>query len=72
MKQPLLMIGMVAFIIDIPTTFTSSATAMPVQIYMWSDSAEKHFMKENTVVAFLISIIFSCCIEEKIREEMVN
>ena len=58
---PLLMIGMVAFIIDIPTTFTSSATAMPVQIYMWSDSAERAFYERSSLailflVAFLISM----------------
>ena len=58
---PLLMIGMVAFIIDIPTTFTSSATAMPVQIYMWSDSAERAFYERSSLailflVAFLVSM----------------
>ena len=34
---PLLMIGMVAFIVDIPKGFTDAATALPVQIFLWSD-----------------------------------
>lgn len=40
---PLLMIGMVAFIVDIPGGFTDSATVLPVQIYLWSDSPERAF-----------------------------
>ena len=35
---PLLMIGMVAFIVDVPTSITDSATVMPVQIFLWADS----------------------------------
>ncbi len=55
---PLLMIGMVAFIIDIPTTFTSSATAMPVQIYMWSDSAERAFYERSSLaILFLVAFL---------------
>ena len=51
---PLLMIGMVAFIIETPNSFTSAATAMPVQIFMWSDSAERAFYER-----FFSHIIFS-------------
>lgn len=40
---PLLMIGMVAFIVDIPHGFTDPATALPVQIYLWADSPERAF-----------------------------
>ena len=40
---PLLMIGMVAFIVDIPQGFTDPATALPVQIYLWADSPERAF-----------------------------
>lgn len=40
---PLLMIGMVAFIVDIPGGFLDSATVLPVQIYLWSDSPERAF-----------------------------
>jgi phosphate transport system permease protein len=40
---PLLMIGMVAFIVDVPGGFTDSATVLPVQIYLWADSPERAF-----------------------------
>ncbi len=40
---PLLMIGMVAFIVDVPHGFTDPATALPVQIYLWADSPERAF-----------------------------
>lgn len=54
---PLLMIGMVAFIVDIPGGLTDSATAMPVQIYMWADSPERAFT-ERTSAAILILLAF--------------
>lgn len=40
---PLLMIGMVAFIVDVPGSITDPATALPVQIYLWADSPERAF-----------------------------
>ncbi len=54
---PLLMIGMVAFIVDIPKNFTSPATAMPVQIYLWADSPERAFT-ERTSAAIIVLLIF--------------
>ncbi len=55
---PLLMIGMVAFIIDVPSSFTSSATAMPVQIFMWSDSAERAFYERSSLaILFLVGFL---------------
>jgi len=56
-SAPLLMIGMVAFIIDIPTGVTSSATVLPVQIFMWADSAERAFY-ERSSLAILILVVF--------------
>ena len=50
---PLLMIGMVAFIVDVPHGLTDSATVLPVQIYMWADSPERAFT-ERTSAAILI------------------
>ncbi|MFZ1680671.1 MAG: phosphate ABC transporter permease PstA, partial [Rhizobiaceae bacterium] len=50
---PLLMIGMVAFIVDIPSGLTSAATALPVQIYLWSDLPEVAF-KSKTAGAILV------------------
>jgi phosphate transport system permease protein len=54
---PLLMIGMVAFIVDIPQSFTEPATVLPVQIYLWADSPERAFV-ERTSAAILILLIF--------------
>ncbi len=54
---PLLMIGMVAFIVDVPKNFTSPATALPVQIYLWADSPERAFT-ERTSAAIIILLIF--------------
>ena len=50
---PLMMIGMVAFIVDIPTNFTDPATALPVQIFMWADSPEQAFI-ERTAGAIIV------------------
>ena len=54
---PLLMIGMVAFIVDIPQGLTDPATVLPVQIYLWSDSPERAFL-EKTSAAILVLLAF--------------
>lgn len=54
---PLLMIGMVAFIVEIPKGFFDPATVLPVQIYLWSDSPERAFL-ERTAAAILILLGF--------------
>ncbi len=54
---PLLMIGMVAFIVDIPSGFTQAATVLPVQIYLWSDLPELAF-QAKTAAAILVLLIF--------------
>ncbi|MGW8287630.1 MAG: phosphate ABC transporter permease PstA [Desulfobulbales bacterium] len=54
---PLLMIGMVAFIVDIPKGFTDPATALPVQIFLWADSPERAFV-EKTSAAIIILLAF--------------
>lgn len=56
-SAPLLMIGMVAFIVDIPTGLTSPATVLPVQIYLWADSPERAFT-ERTSAAILVLLAF--------------
>ncbi len=50
---PLLMIGMVAFIVDIPGGVTDAATVLPVQIYIWADSPERAFV-ERTSAAIMV------------------
>ena len=59
-SAPLLMIGMVAFIVDIPGGFTDPATALPVQIYLWADSPERAFM-ERTSAAIMVLLAFLIC-----------
>ena len=54
---PLLMIGMVAFIVDVPNGLTDPATALPVQIYLWADSPERAFA-ERTSAAILVLLGF--------------
>ena len=54
---PLLMIGMVAFIVDIPSGFSSPATVLPVQIYLWADSPERAFV-EKTSAAIIVLLLF--------------
>ncbi len=50
---PLLMVGMVAFIVDIPNGFTAPSTVLPVQIFLWADSPERAFV-EKTSAAILV------------------
>jgi len=54
---PLLMIGMVAFIVDIPGSFTDPSTVLPVQIYLWADSPERAFV-ERTSAAIMVLLAF--------------
>lgn len=54
---PLLMIGMVAFIVDVPQGITDPATALPVQIFLWSDSPERAFT-ERTSAAIMVLLGF--------------
>ncbi len=54
---PLLMIGMVAFIVDIPGGVTDPSTVLPVQIYLWADSPERAFV-ERTSAAIMVLLAF--------------
>jgi phosphate transport system permease protein len=56
-SAPLLMIGMVAFIVDIPKSINDPATVLPVQIYLWADSPE-HAFTERTSAAILVLLAF--------------
>ena len=56
-SAPLLMIGMVAFIVEVPGGPMSPASALPVQIYLWADSPEKAFV-ELTSAAIMVLMAF--------------
>ena len=56
-SAPLLMIGMVAFIVDVPGSLTDPATALPVQIFLWADSPERAFA-ERTSAAIIVLLGF--------------
>jgi len=58
---PLLMIGMVAFIVDVPNSVLDPGTVLPVQIFMWADFAERMFIQKTSaaiivLLGFLISM----------------
>lgn len=54
---PLLMIGMVAFIVDIPQAINEAATVLPVQIFLWSDLPELAF-QSRTAAAIIVLLGF--------------
>jgi len=60
-SAPLLLIGMVAFVVDIPGSVTDPATALPVQVYLWADSPERAFVAKTSaatlVLIFLLIVI---------------
>ncbi len=56
-SAPLLMIGMVAFIVDIPGSVFDPSTVLPVQIYLWADSPERAFV-EKTSAAIMVLLGF--------------
>lgn len=56
-SAPLLMIGMVAFIVDVPKGITDAATVLPVQIYLWADASERAFV-EKTSAGIIVLLFF--------------
>jgi phosphate transport system permease protein len=54
---PLLMIGMVAFIVEVPSGMFDPSTVLPVQIYLWADSPERAFV-ERTAAAIIVLLGF--------------
>lgn len=55
--SPLLMIGMVAFVMDVPGSVTDPATSLPVQVYLWANNPESGFV-ENTAAAIIVLLTF--------------
>ena len=56
-SAPLLMIGLVAFVVDVPGAINDPATVLPVQIYLWADSPERAFV-EKTSAAIMVLLAF--------------
>ncbi len=56
---PLLMIGMVAFVVDIPKSPLDPATALPVQIYMWATEAERGFVEKTAGATIVLLMILA-------------
>jgi phosphate transport system permease protein len=56
-SAPLLMIGMVAFITEVPNSLLSPATTLPIQVYLWADSPERGFV-ERTSAAIIVLLVF--------------
>ena len=54
---PLLMIGMFAFVADIPSGVVDQASALPVQIYLWAESSERGYV-ELTAAGIMVILIF--------------
>lgn len=57
---PLLMIGMVAFIVEYPKTPLDPATALPVQIYMWATAAERGFVERTSGATIVLLAVLIC------------
>jgi phosphate transport system permease protein len=56
-SAPLLMIGMIAFIVEVPGSPMDPSTALPVQVYLWADSPERAFV-ERTSAAIIVLLLF--------------
>ncbi len=57
---PLLMIGMVAFVVEYPSSPLAPSTALPVQIYMWANSAEPPFVERTSGAALVLLALLIC------------
>ena len=59
-SAPLLMIGMVAFIVDIPGSIIDPSSALPIQIYMWSEYPERGFVERAAgAIIILLIVLFA-------------
>jgi len=56
---PLLMIGMVAFIADVPKTMIDPATTLPVQVFLWSDSPEMAFVEKTAACIIVLLVLLA-------------
>ncbi|KAB7649076.1 phosphate ABC transporter permease PstA [Polymorphobacter fuscus] len=54
---PLLLIGMRAFVTDTPMGFTSPATVLPVQVFLWSDDVQRGFVEKTSAAIIVLLLI---------------
>jgi phosphate transport system permease protein len=54
---PLLMIGMRAFVADVPKGISDPATVLPVQVFLWSDSVEKGFIEKTSAAIIVLLVV---------------
>ncbi len=54
---PLLMVGMMAFIVDTPTEVTAKATVLPAQIYMWANNPERAFVARTSAAILILLLL---------------
>jgi phosphate transport system permease protein len=54
---PLLMVGMVAFIVSVPASVTDASTVLPVQVYLWANNSERAFV-DKTSAAIIVLLVF--------------
>jgi phosphate transport system permease protein len=59
---PLLLIGMKAFVADVPATPLDQATALPVQIYLWQGNENRNFFEARTAAAILVLLVVMICL----------
>ena len=51
---PLILIGMVAFVVDIPSTPVDPSASLPVQVYLWSEQAERGFVEKTSATIMML------------------
>ncbi len=56
-SAPLLMIGMRAFVADVPSSISDPATVLPVQVFLWSDSVEKGFIEKTSAAIIVLLVV---------------
>jgi len=54
---PLLLIGMKAFVAQVPLSPIDQATALPVQIYLWQGNENRNFFEPRTAAAIMVLLL---------------
>jgi phosphate transport system permease protein len=54
---PLLLIGMRAFVTDVPQGFTAPATVLPMQVFLWSDDVQRGFVEKTSAAIMVLMLV---------------